>query len=251
MIMEKVLFFIVLLFAISIVISIDQAEGLEIKKYKVINSSKVCGDKMCSELDEQKAKKGLSSRDIKICGDRPCYEIITNVPTINKSSPLGQFRLGIMSDLIQCKKTHHLVIKTANTLPACVKVESVEKLRHVGWAISETKQQETFEKFIENRKKESTMDNTIKDLNVMLSVKSDQIYNQRYLIFDGEGWHGFHNVEITISGGDFSEVLLTKSNKRGHINMPWLIPDSVGGMRYHIFATDWIHEFEIDIPISP
>ncbi len=33
--------------------------------------------------------------------------------------------------------------------------------------------------------------------------------------------------------------------------MPWPIPDDVGGERYNIFATDGIHQFEIDIPISP
>jgi uncharacterized protein YjbI with pentapeptide repeats len=51
----------------------NDAQGfIEIKKYKVINSPDVCGDKLCSQLTEQKAKKGLSTRDIKICGDRPC-----------------------------------------------------------------------------------------------------------------------------------------------------------------------------------
>lgn len=53
----------------------DDAYGfIEIKRYKVINSPDVCGDKLCSIADEMKAKKGLSTRDIKICGDRPCYE---------------------------------------------------------------------------------------------------------------------------------------------------------------------------------
>jgi hypothetical protein len=249
---QKELFVIVVVFVISIAISIDQAEGglIEVKKYKVINSPKVCGDKMCSEIDEQRAKKGLSSRDIKVCGDRPCYEIVVETPRINKSSPLGQFRLGIPLDLIQCKESHRLVIKTANTLPACVKVESMKKLMQKEWIISEIKQQEIFEKFAENKKKENTLDRTIKDFDATLSVKPDQIYNQRYLMFEGGGWHGFHNVEITISGDAFSESVLTKTDKRGHLNMPWPIPDSVGGMRYHIFATDGIHEFEMDIPIA-
>jgi len=30
---------------------------------------------MCSEIDEQRLKKGLSTRDIKVCGDRPCHDI--------------------------------------------------------------------------------------------------------------------------------------------------------------------------------
>jgi hypothetical protein len=244
----------VLVFAILIATSIDKAEGglVEFKKYKVINSPKVCGDKMCSEIDERRAKKGLPSHEIKICGDRPCYEITTEkAKTINKSSPLGQFRLGIALDLIQCKETHYLVIKAANTLPACIKVENVEKSRQRGWAISEIKQQEIFEKVVENRKKEIVQSKTIKDFDAILNVKSDQIYNKRYLMFEGDGWHGLHNVEITISGGEFSESLLTKTDQRGHLNMPWQVPDSVGGIMYHIFATDGIHEFEIYIPIAP
>lgn len=244
-------FIIILVFAISIAISIDQAEGfIEIKKYKVINSPKVCGDKMCSEIDEQRAKKGLSSRDIKVCGDRPCYEIVVETPKINKSSPLGQFRLGISLDMIQCKELHRLVIKTASTLPACVKVENVEKLRQREWAVSETRQQEIFEKLVKDRKVENIPAKTIRDFEATLSVTSDQIYDQRYLMFEGDGWHGFHNVEITISGSGFSESLLTKTEKSGHLNMPWPIPDNVGGMKYHIFATDGIHEFEMDVPIA-
>jgi hypothetical protein len=33
--------------------------------------------------------------------------------------------------------------------------------------------------------------------------------------------------------------------------MPWPIPDGVGGKLYKIFATDGIHEFEMNIPITP
>jgi hypothetical protein len=248
---QKEIFVIVLVFVIVIAVSINQAEGIEFKKYKVINSPKVCGDKMCSETDEQRAKKGLSSRDIKVCGDRPCYEITAKTTTVNKSTPLGQFKLGIVLDMIQCKTTHQLVIRTSNIFPACVKVESIEKLRQRSWAISEMKQQEIFEKFVEGRKIENIPTKTIKDFDAMISVTPDQIYNKRYLMFEGEGWHGLHNVEITISGGGFSESLLSKTDQRGHLNMPWSIPDSVGGMRYHIFATDGIHEFEMDVPIAP
>jgi len=253
MIVQKKSFIIVLVFAISIGISIDQDEGqIEFKKYKVINSPKVCGDKMCSEIDEQKAKNGLSSRDIKVCGDKPCYEIASeNTKINNKSSPLGQFRLGTALNLIQCKEAHHLVIRTVNTLPACVKVENIEKLRQRGWAISEMKQQDLFEKFVESKKEGIVPSKTIKDFDVTLSVMPEQISNQRYLMFEGKGWHGLHNVEITISGGGFSESLLTKTGNRGHLNMPWQVPDSVGGIMYHIFATDGIHEFEMDIPIAP
>ena len=45
------------IFGILIGLGFEQAEGLvEFKKYKVINSPKVCGDKMCSEVDEERAR---------------------------------------------------------------------------------------------------------------------------------------------------------------------------------------------------
>ncbi|MGH1565866.1 MAG: hypothetical protein ACRBB5_00180 [Nitrosopumilus sp.] len=50
----------------------DSADRLvEFKKYKTINSSKVCGDKLCSEAYEKSAKKGEASKNAKVCG----YEI--------------------------------------------------------------------------------------------------------------------------------------------------------------------------------
>ena len=96
----------VLILGVSATLLVEQAEGLvKFKKYKVINSPKVCGDKMCSEIDEERAKKGLSSRDIKVCGDRPCYNISKDSEkSLNKFSPIGQANLGIAIDLIECKR---------------------------------------------------------------------------------------------------------------------------------------------------
>ena len=231
---------------------IDSAEGLvEFKKYKVINSLKVCGDKLCSEIDEQRAKDGLSSRDIPVCGDRPCYEITREETRIfNKSSPYGQFKLGIELDLIQCKEGQKLVVRATNSLPACIDSENIQKLRDKGWAISEKEQKELFEEFVENRKKGSFSPKIIKDFDVTMTITNQEYSDQRYLLFEGNGWHGFHNVEITISGGMFEESIRTKTDDRGHLYMPWPIPDEVGGQRYNIFATDGIHDFEIEIPIS-
>ena len=174
-----------------------------------------------------------------------------NQSHLTKSSPWGQVKLGIAIDLIQCKEIHELVIRTTNHLPACIKDENVEKLREKGWAISEIAQQEMFEKFVENRKKGIVSSKTIQDFDVTMTITTEEINNQRYLMFDGNGWHRLHNVEITITGGMFSEMLLSKTDDRGHLNMPWPIPDEVGGQKYNIFATDGIHEWEIDIPISP
>jgi len=230
---------------------VEQAEGLvEFKKYKVINSPKVCGDEMCSEIDEKRAQKGLSSRDIKVCGDRPCYEISSKLLDHRDSSPYGQYRLGMNIDLIQCKQTQEVVIKKTTLFPACVDTKNVEKLREKGWAISEQKQEEMFREISKNRI--SNIESTAQiELDVFLSIVPEEISNQRYLMFDGNGWHRLHNVEITISTSDFSESVRTKTDDRGHLNMPWPIPDIADGRVYHIFATDGIHEYDIDIPISP
>ena len=243
----------VLIFGISAALLVEQAEGfIEFKKYKVINSPKVCGDKMCSEIDEERAKKGLSSRDIKVCGDRPCYDISENSEKpLNKSSPMGQTKLGIPIDLIECKEGLELVVKTTSLSPACIKQENVEKIREFNWAISAIQQQEMFDRLAQERQNGMVSAKTLQDFDVSLNIETDHINNQRYLMFDGNGWHRLHNVEIIILGEIFEESIRTKTDDRGHLNMPWPIPDTVGGRVYHIFATDGIHEFDIDVPIAP
>jgi len=245
------LIILVLVFGISTGFIVEQAEGfIEIKKYKVINSPKVCGDKMCSEIDEKRAKKGLSTHNIEICGDRPCYEITSKQENFaNESSPYGQFRLGIALDLIECKQGQIVVIKKTSQFPACVDMKSAEKLREKGWAVPDVEQEEIFKEILNSRITNAELI-LQKKLDVSLSVVSEEIYNQRYLMFDGYGWHRLHNVEITITGEEFEESVRTKTDDRGHLNMPWPVPDAVGGQLYKIFATDGIHEFEMNIPIT-
>ncbi len=224
---------------------------VEFKKYKVINSPKVCGDKLCSEVDEQRSQKGLSTRDIKVCGDRPCYDIASKkTKSFNKSSPLGQYKLGIAIDLIECKENKVIIIKSTNQLPACVNAENVEKLREKDWAVSEQIQLEIFEKLADDRKSGLIIGKTLADFDVGLSIIHDEIANQRYLVIDGFGWHRLHNVEITISGQDFKEFIMSQTTDRGDLHTLWKISDSVGSKMYNIFATDGIHEFELDIPIT-
>jgi len=80
MITKVIIVILVIGFAIGL---IDSVEGfIEIKKYKVINSPKVCGDKLCSEVDEKIAKKGESSRNIKVCGDKLCSDFFRGYKTI-------------------------------------------------------------------------------------------------------------------------------------------------------------------------
>ncbi|MFQ5573719.1 MAG: hypothetical protein ACE5EJ_05670, partial [Nitrosopumilaceae archaeon] len=78
---------------------------IEIKEYKMINSPKVCGDKLCEELE----------------GD-------SGIP------PLKQYNEGISIEKIRCKQGFELVLKTSNNHPACVKESSIDKLLKRGWA---------------------------------------------------------------------------------------------------------------------
>jgi len=207
---------------------------------------------MCSEIDEQRSKKGPSTRNIKVCGDRLCQDITSKKESPqNKSSPMGQFRLGVTLDLIKCNQGQFLVIRAKNQLPSCISLENIGKLREKGWAISEQKQQEMFQVISDNRMKNIKLSKDLENFNATLNITPDEINNQRYLMFDGFGWHQLHNVEITISGESFEESIRTKTDNRGHLNMPWPIPDSVGGKMYHIFASDGIHQLELDMPIAP
>jgi len=208
MITRVIIGIVIIGFALSI---IDSADGLvNFKKYKVINSPKVCGDKMCSEIDERIAKKGESSRNIKVCGDRVCSDFSEKPKLINKSSPFGQLKLGIAIDLIQCKEQQQIVIKKTNQTPACVDLKNVEKLRNKGWAISDQMQKQIFAEIVSNRMKGMESSKTLDDFDVSLNITSEEINNQRYLKFEGDGWHRLHNVEIAITGEWFFRE--TKTN---------------------------------------
>jgi uncharacterized protein YjbI with pentapeptide repeats len=151
--------------------------------------------------------------------------------------------------LIQCKSGLSLVLKSTDNSPACVKIENIEKLQQRGWSLTSQQMQKALDKVKETRQAEHIIEETI-DSDVIINITFESINNQRYLVFDGYGWHRLHNVEITITDETFSESVRTKTDDRGHLNMPWPIPDIVGGKTYKIFATDGIHQFEIDIPIA-
>ena len=51
-------------------------------------------------------------------------------------TPLGQFRFGINAINIQCVEDYELIIKSSNSLPACVTSETKSKLIERGWAKS-------------------------------------------------------------------------------------------------------------------
>jgi len=244
----------ILIFSVLTIVLIQTAEGfISFKKYKVINSPKVCGDKMCSEIDEIIAKKGQSSRNIKVCGDRVCSDLESKKfeKQTNENSPIGQLKLGVALDLIQCKPNLELILKASNIHPACVSPHNAQKLIEKEWALSKDAQNTIFEEIaqLEPRK---TLEQILKPTDASLSITHDVIDGKRYLIFNGLNWHRFHNVEITISSSEeIIESIRSQSNKQGILNMPWPIPDSITGGMYSFYATDGINDFELSIPIAP
>lgn len=227
----------ILVSVIFFIFTINNAEAgtniIEFKKKYVTNSPKVCGDKLCDEEIETTAsiKK-------------------------NPHTPLAQYKLGIPIYQITCKNHLSFVLKVSNWHPACVTPESLQKLVDKGWAATLGETNKIFEATV---KKEDPLLKPLKEYRkeyplyegLGLSITPKIISGESYLIFKGYGWHGFHNVEIFISNNlGKSEFLMSQTDTRGDLYMPWKIPDSFTSGLYHIRATDGIHEYEIDIPIT-
>ncbi len=234
--MSYLLLFLIILISLGLTVSL--AEGgtniIEFKKSHGINSPKVCGDKLCDEVSKEESSYSTPK---------------------NSHTPLGQYNLGIPIYKITCKSDFVFVLKVTNWHPACVKSENVQRLVDIGWAAS-PEELETI--FAASAKKETPQFSPLKEYRkefplyegLGMSIESDTIYDEEYLIFNGYGWHGFHNVEITISNNSGEvEFLMTQTDPDGDLYLPWKIPDTITSGWYQVYATDGIHEYEIDIPI--
>ena len=230
----KVLVVLVIL-AIGVGLTIDSAQGfIAMKKVKVINSPEVCGDRLCDEKEQT----------------------IPHQTKKNKQTPLGQFKLGIPIDKITCKPGLEYVIKSSNWHPACVKPENAEKLQRLGWAVQSSelnnvfaaiaqKQTSQFKPLVEYEKVYP------RTTGVGIDIQPDVVNGKLYLNFDGYGWHGFHNVEITISNDNgVSEFVMSQTSDEGDLYLPWEVPDTITAGLYNIYATDGINEYEINMPIA-
>jgi len=89
--------------------SADQASGKPAWQYGSATSSIVCGDKLCSEIEQ--------SSDPEFIGVEP---------------PLKQVAQGIEREAVVCNEGLVLIIKH-NGSPACVKHETAVKLEERGW----------------------------------------------------------------------------------------------------------------------
>jgi len=229
---------VILILTVSIGLTIGYAEAgtniIEFKKKYVTNSPDVCGDKLCDEGSEDtSASIGK-----------------------NRHTPMAQYNLGIPVYQITCKSHLEFVLKISNWHPACIKPENVQRLVDKGWAATLEEKNNIFGSMSE---KKPSMLKPLEEYRkeyplyegLGLSITHNTIAGESYLIFDGYGWHGFHNVEITISD-DSAEVefMMSQTDPRGILYLPWKIPDSIKTGLYHVYATDGIQEYEIDIPIT-
>ena len=227
----------IIIILIFLGLTISSAQGgtniIEFKKKYVINSLDVCGDKLC---------------------DKESEDTLTPVGK-NLHTPMAQYNLGIPVYQITCKSHLAFVLKLSNWHPACVKPGNVQRLVDKGWAVT---LEEKNNIFVAMSEKKSSMLKPLEEYRkefplyegLGLSITHDIIAGESYLIFDGYGWHGFHNVEITISY-DSAEVefMMSQTDPRGNLYLPWKISDSIKSGLYHVYATDRIHEYELDIPI--
>ena len=100
-------------------VSALKAEGKSGWKYGSETAHIVCGDRLCSEIEEKPQDKILKSSEI-----------------VEELSPLKQVKLGIDAKEITCNVGLVLVLKTTNGQPACISQNSMEKLLERGWAAS-------------------------------------------------------------------------------------------------------------------
>jgi len=109
-------FFLIAIVSLSLFLSsmvfADIASG---KSSWNVMSDKVCGDKLCSEIEKTQTHNVSS---------------FAYFP-----SPLKQISHGIDPSNVTCNEGKSLVLKQSNGFPACINFSSVEKLITRGWAI--------------------------------------------------------------------------------------------------------------------
>lgn len=229
---KLVVFLVTVFFTLTIGYA-DAGSIIEFKKKYEINSNKVCGDKLCDEMTS------------------------ASIPTRkNLHTPMAQYHLGIPLYQITCKSNLVLVLKVSNWHPACVKPESVQRLVDMNWAATLEEKNNILSSVTATKPKVSNpLEEFRKEYPLYkgfgLSITPDIIAGESYLIFEGYGWHGFHNVEIEIFHDSVEVVfMMSQTDKLGNLHLPWKIADSITSGLYHVHATDGIHDFDIDIPIT-
>lgn len=161
----------------------------------------------------------------------------------NLPTPLKQISIGIPLEDVKCNDEKIPVYKYNRIRVACVTEDTRNALLQRGWALAKNEHSDISFSVITDKK-------DVAD-GPKLSTAIEIIDSGKYLVFHGYGWHGLHNVEITITNADEKITSIrSKTNENGVLYMPWLLPDGLSSGLYTIYATDGIHQNESTIPIS-
>jgi len=194
-----------------------------------------------------------------VCGD----ELIEGTDCQAEIPPLMQYKQGITSEKISCKKGLELVLKNSNNSPACIKSSSAKILVDRGWAsiISSKNDLQVppnpilISKIRDIGAKPLVLANenfVMRDHTPNISITLSEVYGWDVMDFKGTGFRGLHVIDIIISNDQGFEIeLKTKTSKiTGNLDMPWIIPETMKSGDYDIEITDQVSSHHLKINLK-
>jgi len=191
-----------------------------------------------------------------VCGD----ELIEGTDCQARIPPLMQYKQGITSEKISCKKGLELVLKNSNNSPACIKSSSAKILVDRGWASiisSKTDLQVPTDPIIISKIRDigamplvlANENFVMRDHTPNISITLSEVYGWDIMDFKGTGFRGLHVIDIIISNDQGFEVeLKTKTSQiTGNLDMPWIIPETMKSGDYDVEITDQVSSHHLKI----
>jgi len=190
-----------------------------------------------------------------VCGDK----LIEGTDCQAEIPPLFQYKQGIASEKISCKKGLELVLKNSNSSPACVKSSSAKILEERGWAsiiYTKTDSQVPIDptitsliRYIGARPLVLANENFVmRDHSPNISITVSEVYGWDIMNFRGTGFRGLHVIDIIISNDQFEVELKTKTSQiTGNLDMPWIIPETMKSGDYDVEITDQVSSHHLKI----
>lgn len=135
-----------------------------------------------------------------------CNYTISGGPDISKvssmmGSPLQQFKSGVAANSVECQQGLHLVIKSEDVSPACVKLDAAYMLIKRGWAVSESAYPGGDAQFALNT------NSTIMPAHLPRSSGVRIPYYQPSLVVNHSGFDGIYNETFQFRGTQNDYVL--------------------------------------------
>jgi hypothetical protein len=193
-----------------------------------------------------------------VCGDK----LIEGIDCQAEISPLMQYKQGITSEKISCKKGLVLVLKNSNNSPACIKSSSAKILVDRGWASiisSKTDLQVPTDSIIISKIRDigakplvlANENFVMIDYTPNISITLSEVYGWDVMVFKGTGFRGLHVIDIIISNDQFEVELKTKTSQiTGNLDMPWIIPSTLKSGEYDIEITDQVSSHHLKINLQ-